>query len=104
MHWAAHRNYLNVVDILLTHGADKSILTKKGETPYQLTSNKEIQLLLEGVTSNREQQRLPIIPNYIENPPLNFQSNSGVITKTTSNSNNNNKEVNVEGGNDNIFR
>ncbi|KAK6642947.1 hypothetical protein RUM43_004449 [Polyplax serrata] len=77
LHWAAHRNYKNVVSLLLKCGADKGSLTNEGESPYLLSSNREIQILLEGVPHTAEQKKLPITPSYLTNPPL-FVSHSTI--------------------------
>lgn len=51
-------------------GADKTCLTYKGDSPYNLTSSTEIQILLEGVAFPRVQAELPILPSYLKNLPL----------------------------------
>lgn len=48
LHWACKRNHAPVVAYLLHSGADKEILTKKGERPVQLTSKREIRKMLGG--------------------------------------------------------
>lgn len=48
LHWACKRNHAPVVAYLLHAGADKEILTKKGERPAQLTSKREIRKMLGG--------------------------------------------------------
>lgn len=48
LHWACKRNHAPVVAYLLLAGADKDILTKKGERPAQLTSKREIRKMLGG--------------------------------------------------------
>ncbi|OXB59406.1 hypothetical protein ASZ78_009706 [Callipepla squamata] len=80
LHWACRRNHAAVVAQLLLGGADKEILTRKGERAAQLTSRREIHRML-GVqedelpdaTTNSE---LPIIPNYLANPPFPYVYNS----------------------------
>lgn len=54
LHWACKRNHTAVVAYLLHAGADKDILTKKGESPAQLASKREIRKMLGG-----NLQRLP---------------------------------------------
>lgn len=48
LHWACKRNHAPVVAYLLHSGANKEILTKKGERPVQLTSKREIRKMLGG--------------------------------------------------------
>ncbi|KAM6403348.1 ankyrin repeat domain-containing protein 40 isoform 2-T2 [Rhynochetos jubatus] len=74
LHWACKRNHAPVVAYLLHAGADKEILTKKGERPAQLTSKREIRKML-GVEDDelpdlKKDSDLPIIPNYLANPPF----------------------------------
>ena len=42
LHWAAKRNNLRCVEILLANGADKMVYTSKGELPAHLTTNKNV--------------------------------------------------------------
>ncbi|KPP78085.1 ankyrin repeat domain-containing protein 40-like [Scleropages formosus] len=70
LHWACKRNHKAVVAFLLNSGADKGILTSKGELAVQLTSKPDIRRLLgveEDVPEVKEPE-LPIIPNYLSNP------------------------------------
>ncbi|XP_020828330.1 ankyrin repeat domain-containing protein 40 isoform X2 [Phascolarctos cinereus] len=46
LHWACKRNHGQVVSYLLNSGADKEILTTKGEMPVQLTSRKDIRKIM----------------------------------------------------------
>ncbi|XP_023419615.1 ankyrin repeat domain-containing protein 40 isoform X2 [Cavia porcellus] len=46
LHWACKRNHGQVVSYLLKSGADKEILTTKGEMPVQLTSRREIRKIM----------------------------------------------------------
>jgi len=48
LHWACKRNHAAVVAQLLLGGADKEILSRKGERPAQLTSRREIRRMLGG--------------------------------------------------------
>jgi Ankyrin repeat. len=71
LHWAAKRGQKDIVSYLLKHGADKSLLTSKEETPLALATKPEVRILLggePGVTINTAD--LPIVPNYIKNEPL----------------------------------
>ncbi|KAJ7989692.1 hypothetical protein DPEC_G00307170 [Dallia pectoralis] len=73
LHWACKRNHKAVVSYLLSSGADQEILTAKDEQAVQLTSKPEIRRLLgveeEDVPEIKEPE-LPIIPNYLSNPPF----------------------------------
>ncbi|XP_062976295.1 ankyrin repeat domain-containing protein 40 [Elgaria multicarinata webbii] len=81
LHWACKRNHAQVVSYLLDAGADKEILTVKEERPAQLTSKREIRKML-GVEDADElldvtkDSALPIIPNYLANPPFPYVYNS----------------------------
>ncbi|XP_071429857.1 ankyrin repeat domain-containing protein 40 isoform X2 [Pithys albifrons albifrons] len=80
LHWACKRNHTAVVAYLLHAGADKDILTKKGERPAQLTSKREIRKML-GVEDDelpdpKQDSDLPIIPNYLANPPFPYVYNT----------------------------
>lgn len=72
LHWAAKRGRKEVVEILLDHGADTSILTEKGESALSLALNPEIRQLLGGGEMNGSvnDSSLPIMPNYIKMPPI----------------------------------
>ncbi|MCI4385150.1 hypothetical protein PGIGA_G00046990 [Pangasianodon gigas] len=74
LHWACKRNHKHIVAYLLNSGADKEILTAKDELAVQLTSKPEIRRLL-GVEEEEHEPEvkdaeLPIIPNYLSNPPF----------------------------------
>ncbi|KAM7035445.1 ankyrin repeat domain-containing protein 40 [Acridotheres tristis] len=79
LHWACKRNHTAVVAYLLHAGADRDILTKKGERPAQLTSKREIRKML-GVEDElpdiKQGSDLPIIPNYLANPPFPYVYNT----------------------------
>uniref|UniRef100_A0A8C2VSR3 Ankyrin repeat domain 40 n=2 Tax=Chinchilla lanigera TaxID=34839 RepID=A0A8C2VSR3_CHILA len=79
LHWACKRNHGQVVSYLLKSGADKEILTTKGEMPVQLTSRREIRKIMgaeeddEGDSLPQQKESdLPFVPNYLANPPFPF--------------------------------
>ncbi|NWY62839.1 ANR40 protein, partial [Chionis minor] len=80
LHWACKRNHAPVVAYLLRAGADKEILTKKGERPAQLTSKTEIRKMLgvedDELSESMKDSDLPIIPNYLANPPFPYVYNT----------------------------
>ncbi|XP_068192878.1 ankyrin repeat domain-containing protein 40 [Antennarius striatus] len=82
LHWACKRNHKHIVSYLLTCGADKEILTAKDELASQLTSKLEIKRLL-GVEVEEmpevKEPELPIIPNYLSNPPFMYSNKSDVL-------------------------
>ncbi|MGH0142399.1 UNVERIFIED_CONTAM: hypothetical protein FKN15_076152 [Acipenser sinensis] len=81
LHWACKRNHRQIVSYLLSAGADKDVFTSKGETAVQLTSKPDIRKLLgveETEITETKETELPIIPNYLANPPFPY-----VKTKTT---------------------
>ncbi|XP_074870799.1 ankyrin repeat domain-containing protein 40-like isoform X2 [Carettochelys insculpta] len=71
LHWACKRNHAEVVSCLIDAGADKEIVTAKGELAAQLTSRKEIHKIM-GVEEDEFQEvedlNLPIVANYLANP------------------------------------
>ncbi|KAG2460700.1 ankyrin repeat domain-containing protein 40 [Polypterus senegalus] len=71
LHWACKRNHRQIVSYLLNAGADKEILTAKGERAAQLTSKPDIRKLL-GVEENEiieaKEAELPITANYLTFP------------------------------------
>ncbi|XP_071620369.1 ankyrin repeat domain-containing protein 40-like isoform X2 [Heliangelus exortis] len=76
LHWASKRNHAQVVSCLLDAGADKQILTSTGELAAELTSKPDIRKIL-GVTEDDETEsqgvkalNLPIVANYLANPPF----------------------------------
>ncbi|XP_072098330.1 ankyrin repeat domain-containing protein 40 isoform X1 [Mobula birostris] len=74
LHWACKRGHQHIVPDLLDAGADSGILTSRGESAAQLTSKPEIKAML-GVDEDpgpavNGRSELPIIPNYLANPPL----------------------------------
>ncbi|XP_017524976.1 ankyrin repeat domain-containing protein 40 isoform X2 [Manis javanica] len=79
LHWACKRNHGQVVSYLLKSGADKEILTTKGEMPVQLTSRREIRKIM-GVEDDdgddslpqMKESDLPFVPNYLANPAFPF--------------------------------
>ncbi|XP_067403576.1 ankyrin repeat domain-containing protein 40 [Emydura macquarii macquarii] len=80
LHWACKRNHAQVVSYLLAAGADKEILTSKGEMPAQLTSKREIRKTL-GVEDDEfadleQDSDLPIVPNYLAHPPFPYVYNT----------------------------
>ncbi|KAH0629430.1 hypothetical protein JD844_011495 [Phrynosoma platyrhinos] len=90
LHWACKRNHAQVVSYLLDAGADKNILTVKEERPAQLTSKREIRKMLgvedtDDVPDVKKDSTLPIIPNYLANPPFPYVYNS-MSSSTTSTS------------------
>ncbi|XP_074745604.1 ankyrin repeat domain-containing protein 40-like isoform X1 [Strix uralensis] len=73
LHWACKRNHAPVVSCLLDAGADKQILTTKGELAAQLTSKPDIQKILgeeETECQGVKDLNLPIVANYLASPPL----------------------------------
>ncbi|KAM9222359.1 ankyrin repeat domain-containing protein 40-like [Leptosomus discolor] len=73
LHWASKRNHAQVVSCLLDAGADKQILTAKGELAAQLTSKPDIRKILgeeETECQGAKDLNLPIVANYLANPPF----------------------------------
>ncbi|XP_067006368.1 ankyrin repeat domain-containing protein 40 [Anabrus simplex] len=76
LHWAAKRGHKAIVNLLLVHGADPTVITNKNETPAALCTVPEIcQLLEPGVSTVPSQPTsLPITPHYLKHPPLDGMS------------------------------
>ncbi|XP_066056739.1 ankyrin repeat domain-containing protein 40-like isoform X2 [Chamaea fasciata] len=73
LHWACKRNHVQVVSCLLEAGADKQVLTAKGELPAQLTSKPDIRRILgeeQTECHGMKDLNLPIVANYLANPPF----------------------------------
>ncbi|KAM6377024.1 ankyrin repeat domain-containing protein 40-like [Pluvialis apricaria] len=73
LHWACKRNHAQVVSCLLDAGADKQILTAKGELAAQLTSKPDIRKILgeeETECQGVKDLNLPIVANYVASPPF----------------------------------
>jgi len=71
LHWAAKRGHASIVKYLVQEGADTTLLTKKGESAAQLSSNTSIKQILgeEGnIGLSTVNDNLPIVPNYLRNP------------------------------------
>ena len=71
LHWAAKRGHASIVKYLVHEGADTTLLTKKGESAAQLSSNTSIKQILgeEGnIGLSTVNDTLPIVPNYLRNP------------------------------------
>lgn len=71
LHWAAKRGHVSIVKYLVQEGADTTLLTKKGETAAQLSSNSSVKQILGeqgniGLSTGND--TLPIVPNYLRNP------------------------------------
>ncbi|XP_072415088.1 ankyrin repeat domain-containing protein 40 isoform X1 [Chiloscyllium punctatum] len=72
LHWACKRGHTQIVSYLLDAGANKDILTNKGESAAQLTMKRELRAML-GVDEDSEpvvngESTLPFLPNYLANP------------------------------------
>ncbi|XP_031208957.1 ankyrin repeat domain-containing protein 40 isoform X2 [Mastomys coucha] len=79
LHWACKRNHGQVVSYLLQSGADREILTTKGEMPVQLTSRREIRKIMgveeaddDEIPELKKESELPFVPNYLANPAFPF--------------------------------
>ncbi|KAJ8246362.1 hypothetical protein GJAV_G00266890 [Gymnothorax javanicus] len=75
LHWACKRNHEQIVAYLLDSGADKGIVSSKGELAVQLSSKPEIRRLF-GVEEELPEvlePELPVIPNYLSNPPFPYR-------------------------------
>ncbi|XP_010168405.1 ankyrin repeat domain-containing protein 40 [Antrostomus carolinensis] len=73
LHWACKRNHAQVVSCLLDAGADKHILTTKGELAAELTSKPGIRKILgeeETECQGVQDLNLPVVVNYLANPPF----------------------------------
>ncbi|XP_036307062.1 ankyrin repeat domain-containing protein 40 isoform X1 [Pipistrellus kuhlii] len=80
LHWACKRNHGQVVSYLLKSGADKEILTTKGEMPVQLTSRREIRKIMgveeedddDNCPQMKKESDLPFVPNYLASAAFPF--------------------------------
>ncbi|XP_063438276.1 ankyrin repeat domain-containing protein 40-like [Mytilus trossulus] len=71
LHWGCKRNHKGVVEFLLQKGANKDLLTAKGEKPVDLTTSEDLFNLLGG-SGNRiailKKDEASFTPNYLSNP------------------------------------
>ncbi|VDI17448.1 Hypothetical predicted protein [Mytilus galloprovincialis] len=71
LHWGCKRNHKGVVEFLLQKGANKDLLTAKGEKPVDLTTSEDLFNLLGG-SGNRiailQKNESSFTPNYLANP------------------------------------
>ncbi|XP_076080489.1 ankyrin repeat domain-containing protein 40-like [Mytilus galloprovincialis] len=71
LHWGCKRNHKGVVEFLLQKGANKDLLTAKGEKPVDLTTSEDLFNLLGG-SGNRiailKKDESSFTPNYLANP------------------------------------
>ncbi|GIX85709.1 ankyrin repeat domain-containing protein 40 [Caerostris extrusa] len=74
LHWAAKRGHSSIVRLLLSHGADPSLISVYGESTFAVAKNEEIHNILSGSTEYSSEYQvkspLPITPNYLANPAL----------------------------------
>ncbi|XP_043927022.1 ankyrin repeat domain-containing protein 40 [Protopterus annectens] len=86
LHWACKRNHPNIVSYLLDVGADKEILTVKGEKAVQLTSKPDVRKILgvqeDELIDEKKPTELPIIPNYISNTSFPFVKDKSASADT----------------------
>ena len=106
LHWAAKRGHASIVKYLVQEGADTTLLTKKGETAAQVSSNTGIKQILgeEGnIALSTVNETLPIVPNYLRNPEFFYAvtGESGRLShahREQSISNINNQELSLRNG------
>ncbi|KAL9833505.1 LOW QUALITY PROTEIN: ankyrin repeat domain-containing protein 40-like [Geothlypis trichas] len=83
LHWACKRNHAQVVSCLLEAGADKQILTAKGELAAQLTSKPDIRKIFGRYQEQTECQgvkdlNLSIVANCLANPFPNIYTEESI--------------------------
>lgn len=79
LHWACKRGHTEIIQLLMSHGADAEIENNQAQKPANLATSAQILQLLgaeitpatEGTTGNTDS--LPITPNYIANPPIDYK-------------------------------
>ncbi|XP_002739336.1 ankyrin repeat domain-containing protein 40-like [Saccoglossus kowalevskii] len=83
LHWSCKRNHVSITKYLLDHGANKDLLTEKGEKPVHLTTSPQIKELLGGNEGGddspviNKDDSLPITPSYLRYPEFPYNSDSG---------------------------
>lgn len=81
LHWACKRNHASIVQLLISNGADVNMKTFEGKSAASLASSEQILSLLGSVLENTMERMeleapselLPIVPNYLRNPPFPYQ-------------------------------
>jgi hypothetical protein len=82
LHWASKRGHPSLIRLLLSHGADVSIMNDKGKTPLEIATNHEVVQLLGGNPSQLSgDETLPIVPNYLQNPVFPYVSAGEDVNK-----------------------
>ncbi|KAI8913817.1 hypothetical protein DFJ77DRAFT_549071 [Powellomyces hirtus] len=73
LHWGAQRGHAEVVELLLSHGADETIANKKGETAADLARKDEVRRLFKRSVAAqppaKKEDPLPFLPAYLAAPP-----------------------------------
>eukprot|EP00794_Sanderia_malayensis_P010990 gene10990-12153_t len=99
LHWAVKRGHKNIVELLLSRGADPSILNAKGELPIDLTDREDIKKLfktssaddpVEGGQDKKQVQdqargnTVSFVPGYLANPvfPYAVAAGNPILTST----------------------
>ncbi|XP_040572390.1 ankyrin repeat domain-containing protein 40 [Lepeophtheirus salmonis] len=71
LHWAAKRNYLEVVELLLSNGANAALKTRDSKMPSDLATDNKVLAVLNAPPKNSADTPMDsFIPNYIKYPPL----------------------------------
>ena len=83
LHWAAKRNHQQVVEYLLTNGADRNIQAHNTFTPARVCTDDALRAVLESRSNSAPEtvrleslsnSSLPIVPNYLRNPVFPYVS------------------------------
>ncbi|XP_064006549.1 ankyrin repeat domain-containing protein 40-like isoform X2 [Pogoniulus pusillus] len=93
LHWACKRNHAQVVSLLLAAGADRQLLTARGELAAELTSKADIRKMLgeeEMECQGVKDLNLPLVANYLSQLPFHCahteESIGGSLAQLESNS------------------
>ncbi|KAJ3374634.1 hypothetical protein GGF31_006531 [Allomyces arbusculus] len=79
LHWAAQRSHVQLVNVLLRHGADPTVKNYKQQTPRDVASNPDVLAALDRVLGAGSdpapapapaEAPLAITPNYLRDPDL----------------------------------
>jgi len=97
LHWASKRGHGTIVDLLLKHNADPSVVNFKEELPAAVSASKDIARRLGAPTpvekdeaANAANDEKTFVPNYIKHPPFPYAGKEKSPTFGTENNNNNN--------------
>eukprot|EP00096_Caligus_rogercresseyi_P012795 TRINITY_DN5475_c0_g1_i1.p1 TRINITY_DN5475_c0_g1~~TRINITY_DN5475_c0_g1_i1.p1 ORF type:complete len:223 (+),score=65.51 TRINITY_DN5475_c0_g1_i1:256-924(+) len=85
LHWAAKRNHLPIVELLLSRGADPGLKSKDNQKASDLATDESVLAALSAPPRSeiisKEQHPLVFTPHYLKSPPLDYRVDISKIVK-----------------------